>query len=102
MDGDHAIHLLGLLSGKRPSHISVSEKISLRKYLVPMFAINEYSIFADPFVRHHVIGLSRSFLLDASDFSFKQRNFDGTRYFAHCHVGDDYAIVGGSKNHRSR
>ena len=59
------------------------------------------SLIADSPLRYHVFGLRRSLLLDASHPGLEQRNFDGARYFANCHLWSDHAAVGWCQDHRS-
>ena len=83
---------------------SFSELVQQRTYAIVIKLRLKYlsDCFSDPVVWHHVIGLGGSVLLDESDSSFEQRNFDGTRYFAHRHVGNDHAAARRRQNHRGR
>ena len=61
MDGDHVVHLSGVLP--------------------------------DTAVRHHVVGLGRSVLLDSCDIGVESRHAHGARHLAHRHVGTHHAAA---------
>lgn len=59
-------------------------------------------LLSDSSVRHHVVGLRRSLLLDPRHSRFESWYVDGTRHLSHRHIRSDHATVGGREDHRGR